>query len=206
MTGAAVVDMLDVALILFVRNPEAGKVKTRLAKTIGNDKALTVYKMLLKHTKQITEPLSCRKFVYYSDIIIEHDLWSHPGYTKRLQFGDDLGKRMSNAFKALFEQGFNKVLIIGSDCYQLQVENLKEAIGILDQHDAVIGPTVDGGYYLLGMTAYIPEVFLEKQWSTDNVCVKTVLDFKDMGLKFSVLDKLYDVDEAADLESNGIVI
>ena len=206
MTGAVVAEMKDVALILFVRNPEAGKVKTRLAKTIGDDNALTVYKMLLKHTKQITEPISCRKFVYYADIITEHDLWSHPGYIKRLQFGNDLGQRMSNAFKALFDQGFKNVLIIGSDCYQLQVEKIQAAIRILDQHDAVIGPTVDGGYYLLGMTSFVPEIFLEKRWSTDTVFAETTRDFNDLGVKFTILDRLYDVDEAADLEPNGILI
>ncbi len=198
--------MQDVALILFVRNPEPGKVKTRLAKSIGAEKALTVYKMLLEHTLQITFRLNCRKFVYYADRIEEHDLWSHPGYTKRLQFGYDLGERMGNAFQALYEQGFKKVLIIGSDCYQLQTNILEEAIQSLNQHHSVIGPTFDGGYYLLGMTGFIPEPFLAKEWSTGTVFSETVKNFNDLGLNFKVLGQLHDVDEAADLELSGILI
>lgn len=196
----------DIALILFVRHPEPGKVKTRLAKVIGDEKALDVYNLLLNHTRQITIPANCLKFVYYTDKVIEHDFWTLPGYDKRQQSGIDLGDRMSNAFKELFEQGFKKVIIIGSDCYQLQTEIINQAITALTGVDVIIGPTFDGGYYLLGMSRFIPELFVDKKWSTDQVATQTIETISKLNLSYNLLEKLYDVDEASDLEPNGIVI
>ncbi|WP_461451675.1 TIGR04282 family arsenosugar biosynthesis glycosyltransferase [Mucilaginibacter sp.] len=195
---------LNTALIIFVRHPELGKVKTRLAKVIGDEKALAVYNLLLSHTRQISIPLNCRKFIYYTDQVIEHDIWTFPGYTKRQQIGEELGARMSNAFKELFEQGFKRVMIIGSDCYQLQTRLLEQAIDALNDNDVVIGPTFDGGYYLLGSNQYIPELFTEKDWSTDQVATQTISTISQLKMNHSLLEKLYDVDEAADLELNGI--
>jgi rSAM/selenodomain-associated transferase 1 len=198
--------MHDIALIVFVRNPEIGKVKTRLAKVIGDEKALQVYNLLLAHTRQITTPLTCRKFIYYADGIPEHDSWTDQGYTKRQQFGDDLGQRMANAFRELFDQGFKRVLIIGRDCYQLQTDTIEDAIKRMDNYEAVIGPTYDGGYYLLGLNRFTPELFTDKAWSTDQVCKQTTEDLNRLDLSFYLLDQLHDVDEAADLEVNGIII
>ncbi|MBD1392936.1 TIGR04282 family arsenosugar biosynthesis glycosyltransferase [Mucilaginibacter sp. ZB1P21] len=194
------------ALIIFVRHPELGKVKTRLAKVIGDNKALYVYNLLLDHTRQITIPLNCRKFIYYTDQVIEHDIWTLPGYTKRQQFGEDLGARMSNAFKELFDQGFERVMIIGSDCYQLQTDILEKAIAALTGNDIVIGPTFDGGYYLLGANRYVPELFTDKAWSTDQVTNQTIATVNRLELTYNLLLKLHDVDEAADLNLNGIQI
>jgi rSAM/selenodomain-associated transferase 1 len=190
---------LNTALIIFVRHPELGKVKTRLAKVIGDEQALAVYNLLLSHTRQISIPLNCRKFIYYADQVIEHDIWTFPGYTKRQQFGEELGARMSNAFKELFEQGFKRVMIIGSDCYQLQTRLLEQAIDALNDNDVVIGPTFDGGYYLLGSNQYIPELFTEKDWSTDQVATQTISTISQLKMNHSLLEKLHDVDEAADL-------
>jgi rSAM/selenodomain-associated transferase 1 len=198
--------MPTTALVIFVRHPELGKVKTRLANVIGDEKALLVYKQLLDHTHQVTLSLACRKFVYYAEDVIEHDLWSSPGFTKRKQSGIDLGERMSNAFKKLFDQGFEKVLIIGSDCYQLQTEILQEAIHFLAIKEVVIGPTFDGGYYLLGTNRFIPELFIGKSWSTDQVTSQTLKDVHRLNLAHQLLKKLHDVDEAADLEANQISI
>lgn len=195
---------LNTALIIFVRHPELGKVKTRLAKVIGDEQALAVYNLLLSHTRQISIPLNCRKFIYYTDQVIEHDIWTFPGYTKRQQFGEELGARMSNAFKELFEQGFKRVMIIGSDCYKLQTHVLEQAIDALNDNDVVVGPTFDGGYYLLGSNQYIPELFTEKDWSTDQVATQTISTISQLKMNHSLLEKLHDVDEAADLELNGI--
>jgi rSAM/selenodomain-associated transferase 1 len=197
---------LNTALIIFVRHPELGKVKTRLAKVIGDEKALKVYQLLLQHTRQITLPLNCRKFIYYADSVTEHDGWGDPGYTKRQQFGDDLGERMANAFRELFEQGFKRVLIIGSDCYQLRTDVIENAIEQLKTYQTVIGPTFDGGYYLLGMNSFIPELFKGKAWSTDRVCQQTMEDLNFLSQTFVMLNRLHDVDEPADLEVNGITI
>jgi hypothetical protein len=197
---------LNTALIIFVRPPELGKVKTRLAKTIGDVRALAIYKLLLNHTQQITQPLNFQKFIYYVDHVVDYDLWNHPGYTKRKQSGNDLGEKMQHAFNELFEQGFKKVLIIGSDCYQLQTPIIEEAVNLLNTNGAVLGPTHDGGYFLLGMNEFHAQLFENKTWSTDQVLNETVSDLKSSNISYSLLNTLCDVDEEADLALSGIDI
>lgn len=197
---------LNTALIIFVRHPELGMVKTRLANTIGDEKALKVYHLLLNHTKEVTQTLNCRKFVYYSGQVIEHDLWDLPGFTKRKQSGKDLGERMKNAFLELFAQGFKRIMIIGSDCYQLQSAHLDSAITALEENDAVIGPTFDGGYYLLGLNYPVTGIFTDKAWSTDQVAKQTIENITELGLSYLLLEQLHDVDEASDLGINGISV
>lgn len=190
------------AIILFTKNPELGKVKTRLAKTIGNEKALEIYIKLLQHTRKIVEPLSVDKFVFYSENPIEKDEWDDKTYSKKAQHGNDLGVRMKNAFEEVFQQNYDSVCIIGSDCYELNTTIVEEAFEKLKIHDAVIGPTYDGGYYLLGMNSLRKELFENKQWSTDSVFVDTVTDFKKFNLNFFSLDKLHDIDEEKDVPSH----
>lgn len=194
------------ALVIFVRNPVLGQVKTRLAKDIGDERARAIYLQLLQHTLEITRGLSFRKFIYYADEVSDYDLWSVPGYTKRKQNGNDLGERMLNSFKELFDQGFTRIIIIGSDCLQLQTENLQEAVALLESNVAVIGPASDGGYYLLGLTKLYPELFVNKPWSTDQVFAKTIDDFNNLGISYSLLEELSDIDDITDLEENGISI
>jgi hypothetical protein len=194
------------ALVIFVRNPISGQVKTRLAKDIGDERALEIYLQLLQHTLKITRGLSFRKFVYYADEVSDYDLWSVPGYTKRMQSGTNLGERMLNSFKELFEQGFTRIVIIGSDCLQLQTENLQEAVTLLESNTAVIGPASDGGYYLLGLTKLYPELFVNKPWSTNQVLTKTIDDFNNQGISYALLEELSDIDDITDLEENGISI
>ena len=188
------------ALIIFVRNPIFGKVKTRLAKDIGDEKALQVYQLLLNHTLDITRPLKCSKFVYYADDIHDQDIWDNQGYIKRLQIGNDLGERMYYAMKDLFDAGFTKVLIIGSDCFELKTEILEEAIIMLDQNPSVLGPAIDGGYYLLGLTSLIPDLFFNKEWSSEKVAQQTMDDFVRLGISYDLLEELNDVDDTTDLE------
>jgi hypothetical protein len=194
------------ALVIFVRNPVLGQVKTRLAKDIGDERACAIYLQLLDHTLKITRSLSFRKFIYYADEVSDYDLWSVPGYTKRMQHGNDLGERMLNSFKELFEQGFTRIVIIGSDCLQLQTENLQEAVTLLESNTAVIGPASDGGYYLLGLTKLYPDLFVNKPWSTNQVFTKTIDDFNNQGISYALLEELSDIDDITDLEENGISI
>lgn len=194
------------ALVIFVRNPICGQVKTRLAKDIGDERALEIYQQLLQHTLKITRNLGFRKFVYYADEVSDYDLWSVPGFTKRKQNGNDLGERMLNSFKELFDQGFTQIIIIGSDCLQLKTETLEQAVALLESNNAVIGPARDGGYYLLGLTKFYPDLFIDKPWSTDKVFAKTISDFKEQGISYAMLEELRDIDTVADLMDNGISI
>jgi len=190
---------LKQALIIFVRNPEMGKVKTRLAKTIGNEKALQVYLRLLAHTHNITKELSCEKFIFYADTIHIADLWETNRFKKRTQKGDDLGERMRNAFKRLFAEGYTHIQIIGSDCYELTPEIILAGFEKGEDHDIVIGPTVDGGYYLLGMKAPFKDLFTNKRWSTDSVFTDTMEDIRTSAFSSYTLPVLRDVDEEKDI-------
>jgi len=138
-------------LLIFTRNPELGKVKTRLAKGVGAEAALTIYKQLLTHTQEQVLPLSVTKRVGYSNRIGKKDVWEDAVFEKFVQKGNDLGTRMEIAFDQGFTEGFQKIIIIGSDLYDLRTAHLKQAFKALDTHEAVIGPALDGGYYLLGL-------------------------------------------------------
>ena len=186
-------------LIIFYRNPELGKVKTRLAASIGDEKALAIYLNLSAHTRDVTENLTMDKALYYSDFTDREDNWSLTHFKKEIQTGRDLGERMRNAFAAGFEQGYQKIVIIGTDCFELTPEIIKQSFERLDHHDTVIGPALDGGYYLLGMKKLIPEVFRNKTWSTESVCTETMKDFERLNLGYSLSPPLRDVDEVKDL-------
>ena len=155
------------ALIIFVRNPEAGKVKTRLAATVGDEKALHIYKQLLDHTLTITKNMAVEKYVFYAGEISQTDMWKEARYSRLLQKEADLGEKMRTAFETVFLNGHAKVIIIGSDCIELTTEIFNQAFENLDEYDAVIGPANDGGYYLLGMKSLHAELFINKPWSTE---------------------------------------
>ncbi|UII77980.1 TIGR04282 family arsenosugar biosynthesis glycosyltransferase [Flagellimonas sp. HMM57] len=161
-------------LLIFTRNPELGKCKTRLAATIGDEAALNSYKFLLDHTVTITKDLKVEKQVHYSEAIWKDDIWDNKLYHKKLQYGKDLGERMENAFKNGFDAGFEKIIIIGSDMYDLSQSDLEEAFEQLNKHDYVLGPAKDGGYYLLGMTSLKVELFQNKDWGTATVLPETM--------------------------------
>ncbi len=185
------------ALIIFVRNPVLGKVKTRLAATIGNEKTLMLYNHLLQHTHAITKNLTVAKFVYYADYINEDDLWN--GNEKRLQQGDDLGERMKNAFTELFDAGFKNICIIGSDCYELTSNILADAFEKLKTADIVAGPVTDGGYYILGMNKPVTDFFINKEWSTGTVFGDTLKDAAALNFTLHQLPLLQDIDTEDDL-------
>ncbi len=186
-------------LIIFVKNPVLGKAKTRLATTIGNEKALKIYELLLAKTQQETIDLNVDKVVYYSDYIDRDDLWPNDQYQKAVQSKGDLGERITDAFEKAFEDGYQHVCIIGSDCYEMSESDLASAFSILKSNDAIIGPAEDGGYYTIGMSKFIPQLFEGKVWSTDTVASDTIDDFKNLSLQYEVLPTLNDVDTEKDL-------
>jgi hypothetical protein len=190
---------LDV-LLLFIKNPELGKVKTRLAKDLGDSEALSVYLRLVAHTRNQSLEVDVARRLYYSDGIDNEDDWNGDDFYKYIQEGDDLGARMSNAFRRAFFDGARKVVIIGSDCAELSSDILNQAFEALDGRDMVAGPANDGGYYLLGMRKFYPEVFRNIEWSTSSVLADTMAIARGMNLSVKVLDTLVDVDTLADWE------
>ena len=185
-------------LIVFTRNPELGKVKTRLAKTVGNATTLKIYIFLLERTKDISVKVSADKAVYYSVKVRENDIWDANIFQKHQQVGEDLGIRMLHAFKNGFKAGYEKVMIIGSDLYDLTAETIENAFMALENNEVVIGPAEDGGYYLLGMNSLEEKVFKNKDWGTETVRKDTLEDLKDK--KVFLLGELNDVDVFEDIK------
>jgi rSAM/selenodomain-associated transferase 1 len=189
------------ALLIFIRNPKLGKVKTRLAKTIGNEKALVVYKDLLLHTMIETHAINCDKFVFYDSAITDNDIWSEEYYQKKIQTTGDLGQRMHDAFETLFEMGYQNCIIVGSDLFDLKAMVIETAFKKLMTHDVAIGPAEDGGYYLLGLKKYKSAIFQNKDWGTDTVFKATMKDLE--GQNVCLLDTLNDIDTFEDLERSS---
>lgn len=184
------------AIIIFIRNPVLGKVKTRIAATQGPEKALEIYCYLLELTKASVQNTAYTKYLFYSDDILQ-DEWPEEFFLKRIQTGTDLGERMMNAFREVLSM-HDGALIIGSDCASFDRKNLDHAIQELRHHDVVIGPAKDGGYYLLGMKRLIPDLFIHKSWSSDVLLRQTLHDLKSSNLSFSLLQELNDIDEWED--------
>ncbi len=185
-------------LMIFTRNPELGKCKTRLASTIGDQAALEIYIFLLEHTIAITKDLDVFKEVHYSVKIREHDLWDSKIYDKKQQSGGDLGQRMEHAFAKGFANGYQNIIIIGSDMYELNKQDLERAFKTLQSHDYVIGPAEDGGYYLFGMKSLNSQVFKNKIWGTATVLEDTLNDLRNNNIK--LLEERNDVDYYEDIK------
>lgn len=186
------------ALIIFAKNEVLGKVKTRLATTTGNDKALSVYKSLVEHTHSITRVLPVQKKLYYSDFIEQKDTWENEVFEKNLQQGSDLGMRMYNAFEKVFDEGYEDAAIIGTDCMELSSGIIMKSFEYLIFFDVVIGPAKDGGYYLLAMKSAHKELFENIKWSTQNVLQQTLKICEQQGLSVQLLEELSDIDNEED--------
>ncbi len=191
------------ALIIFIKNPVLGKVKTRLAATVGDEKALEVYNQLLRHTRNTTQPLPIEKHLFYNNFIDEADKWAPDVYKKHLQTQtNDLGKKMYDAFRLLHEKAYRKVVIIGSDCRELNGDILHKAYVSLAENATVVGPAKDGGYYAIGFDfdkienneEVLSKIFLGKQWSHQNVAKEAIDTFEQLDLKTHILPELNDVD------------
>lgn len=182
-------------LLIFTRNPELGKCKTRLADKVGDQSALNIYKFLLNHTAAITNKVNAAKQVWYSEEIWDNDIWDNMCYDKRLQHGTNLGVRMANAFQAGFESGFECIIVIGSDMYDLNGDDLEKAFEILKNKDFVIGPAEDGGYYLLGMKTINTTIFKNKTWGTSTVLQDTLNDLENENVELLAVRNDVDVYE-----------
>ena len=187
------------ALIIFIKNPVLGKVKTRLAATIGNEKALEIYKSLVAHTMEAVKECNAAVFLYFSDSIEETISTQKPGCIKKIQSGKDLGERMLKAFDEVSGLLYQKVVIIGTDCPGINLQLIDEAFAALENSDVVIGPAADGGYYLLGMNKPYKSLFQNINWSTSAVLNETISRCDESELKYALLEVLHDLDEEKDL-------
>jgi len=188
-------------LLIFVKNTVLGTAKTRLAKSVGDHKALEIYKYLLKYTATITKKVNASIQVHYSTYIDKEDYFDNAAFDKHIQVQGDLGQKMKAAFEAGFESGYQQIVIIGSDCYELTTSILEQAFGALQQKDTVIGPAKDGGYYLLGMRQPQFDLFDNMNWSTATVFDDSLKKIKAALLSYHQLPLLSDIDYLEDLPS-----
>lgn len=194
---------MNCTLIVFVKNPVRGKVKTRVAATVGDEKAVEVYIELLKHTKRVIyewflvdEAAQKKKVViFYGDFINPQDSWSGLGFLKKMQPNvPDLGARMKASFEEELNENAERVVIVGSDCLALRAHHISQAFSELQQHDIVLGPADDGGYYLLGMKQMHHFLFENKSWSQPSLLAETLADAQAHSTSFWVGETLSDVD------------
>ncbi len=184
-------------LIIFIKNKKKGFVKTRLAATVGDDKALAIYEQLLQITQQVCLGVDAKRYVYYSNTIEQNDEWSSDFFSKKIQYQGDLGEKMYEAFREICTL-HQKVVIIGSDCAALTSDIIQAAFDALDSHDVSIGPALDGGYYLLGLRAAHQSLFEDIAWSTASVLEATLQKAKSLQLSVYQLPTLSDIDNEAD--------
>ncbi len=185
-------------LLIFIRNPKLGQVKTRLARTVGDEEALRIYQLLLGKTRHAALDATVERWLLYSDVVDESDAWPMPDVRKMVQSPGDLGARMEQAFQATFAAGAQQAVIIGSDCPDLTGAIIDAAFQALDTDDFVLGPVPDGGYYLLGMRALEPRLFRDIAWSTDTVGSTTLERIAAAGKSCTLLPTLTDVDTEED--------
>lgn len=189
--------MENKALIIFAKNPVLGKVKTRLAKDLGDEKALDIYTQALDIVYAYTKNLPWPKLVYWDGGIPMNSCFAGNGFMHKAQLDGLLGARMSLAFENELKT-FSSVCIIGTDCVELTEGILLNAFEILDDNNLVIGPALDGGYYLLGMKQLHLELFSDISWSTSTVFEETHNRILKLGLSVSTLPILSDIDTFED--------
>lgn len=190
------------ALIIFTKNPVRGKVKTRLAESLGDEEALRIYNRLVAYTKRVATRTGYQIYVYYSENIITDDAWDDSDIVKREQRGRSLGERMLRALgEVLHQHPF--AVIIGTDCGEILTTDIHEAVDALQYSDVVIGPASDGGYYLIGMSDLHAEIFSNVHWSTDQVFSQTIGNCLKAGVSFKLIATRSDVDTAEDWRALG---
>jgi hypothetical protein len=194
--------MMKKVLLIFAKNLIYGQVKTRIAATMGNEVAIDIYQQLLRHTHSVTKRVDAEKIIFYSDFI-EEDIWENDEFEKEIQRGNELGERMKNAFITAFEKKYEKVIIVGTDCPELNKNILEQAFIQLNDYDLVIGPAKDGGYYLLGMKKMHSFLFENMSWSTSKVFNDTIVVCNNNQLNYFLLPELSDLDEEKDLIDLG---
>ncbi len=186
------------ALVVFLKYPEPGKVKTRLGKTIGMESAAKLYEIFVRGTFRLVEKVDVGRVFAAIDPpekIGQFQKYIPGKVTVFPQAGDDLGKRMNHAIRYLCSVGAEKVAVLGTDSPTLPSEYLLRAFNILDTDDLVIGPAEDGGYYLIALKEPVDALFQNISWSSAEVLKSTIQYAQKLGLSYSLLPAWYDIDD-----------
>jgi rSAM/selenodomain-associated transferase 1 len=198
------------ALVIFAKAPVPGQVKTRLCPPLTPDEAATLHGSFvldtLERTKAAVGKLKLDMDRYLacapsSTHVFFKIMEERQGVKLVDQVGDDLGARMHHVVETMFSRGYRRTIIIGTDVPTVPLDHFKQALTSLEDHDLVLGPALDGGYYLIGMNKPMPELFVDIPWSTDQVLILTQEKAAVLGLKTALLERWRDVDTLDDLEA-----
>ena len=196
-------EVKDICILLFVKYPENGNVKTRIATDLDETVVRELYMNFVQDSLALIETLRLPFFICFFPETAQDKMraWLGEQYHFMPQKGNDLGERMKNSFLQTFTEGFNTVVLLGSDTPDLPVHFIKQAIQALRTNDVVLGPSSDGGYYLIGCTknSYSPVFFENIHWSTNTVFQETMSIFERLQKKILVLPEWYDIDTVEDI-------
>ncbi len=190
------------AVVIMAKAPAPNEVKTRLIPPLKAEEASNLYHNFLLDKIEQVKSIEASRFISYTPETSEAFFRSiiPSGFSLINQEGADLGERLVNVSNGLFAQGAEKVVILDSDTPNLPSDHIREALSRLDEVDVVLGPCEDGGYYLIGMRSFMPELFIGIPWSTSRVSELTIMKAHEAGLTISLLHGWYDIDTAIDLK------
>ena len=203
---------LNNTLIVFAKFPEPGKVKTRLAKDLGESRAAEIYSsMALDIISRVSRSGLYDTVIFYDPPEKRKEIAIWLGDCKNIkaehlipQTGCTLGERIAAAFQTVLSTEDKKAVIIGTDCTEVSAGIIEDSFEALREYDVLIGPSEDGGYYLLGLKSFIPELFQDIEWSTERVLEQTVNRIRQMGISHKLLEPLRDIDNIHDLKSASV--
>jgi len=199
---------VEETLIIFTRYPEVGKTKTRLIPALGAEGAAQLHCQLAEKTLIQARELQTNRgtdievhFTGGDRLLMQNWLGSGIAYQKQAE--GNLGERMAAAFQMVFNRGDRAIVTIGTDCPQLNAPLLAQAFEQLTANQVVLGAALDGGYYLIGLQRFIPELFIGINWSTEEVWQQTMAIVRHLNLSFACLPPLADIDRPEDLKLLG---
>jgi uncharacterized protein len=191
-------------LVIFVKYPEPGKVKSRIASHLGGEKAAEIYSLMAETIiKQVTNPDTHETVIFFDPPERENEIMDWLGsnrHSYERQEGATIGEKMSNALLSVFSKGAEKAVLIGTDVPGITVDTITAAFDRLNETDVVLGPAEDGGYYLIGMRKSDPGLFRDINWSTNIVLSQTINRINELGLGYNFLETLRDVDTCDDID------
>lgn len=191
------------ALFVMAKDPRAGQVKTRLCPPLTPETAARLYQCFLADVLDLVAGVpGADPVVAFSPPEAREEFARRTSGRFQLvpQEGTDLGARLENTFRVLFQQGYERVAAVSTDSPDLPMQYLADAFARLDDAAVVLGPCPDGGYYLIGLSRPIPELFREMPWSTERVMSETEMRARRLGVNVARLPEWHDVDTAADLD------
>lgn len=198
-------------LLIFTRYPQPGKAKTRLIPALGATEAANLQRQMTEHmlaqVQTLRQHTSLSVEIWFAGSGVDTEIadrelmqaWLGSDWLYKTQIGADLGERLTTATQTAFGDGMQRIVTIGTDCPGLDAVRIQAAFEVLYQADLVLGPATDGGYYLIGLRRFMPDLFVGIHWGSDTVLDQTVEIAERLGLSIAYLDPLTDVDRPEDL-------